>query len=119
MNQLRQLMLEELRHRNFVDTTIRTYLHGVEHFSRYFRRRPDQLGPEDIRKYQAALFTQFKCSPNTVILRLGIETTSHLCRFTSVSRLSFNCSESWCLASLVMADNRLGFLRVCARTAPQ
>ena len=40
MNQLRQLMLEELHRRNFADTTIRTYLHGVEHFSRYFRRRP-------------------------------------------------------------------------------
>jgi site-specific recombinase XerD len=64
-------MLEELRRRNFADTTIRTYLHGVEHFRRYFRRRPDQLGPEDIRKYQAALFTQFKFSPNTVILRLA------------------------------------------------
>ena len=71
MNQLRQLMLEELHRRNFAATTIRTYLHGVEHFSRYFRRRPDQLGPEDIRKYQAALFTQFKFSPNTVILRLA------------------------------------------------
>ena len=53
MNQLRQLTLEELRRRNFADTTIRTYLHGVAHFSRYFRRPPDQLGPEDIRKYQA------------------------------------------------------------------
>ena len=42
MNQLRQLMLEELRRRNFAETTIRSYLHGVEHFSRYFRRRPDQ-----------------------------------------------------------------------------
>ena len=71
MNELRQLMLEELRRRNFADTTIRTYLHGVEHFSRYFHRRPDQLGPEDIRKYQAALFTQFRFSPNTVILRLA------------------------------------------------
>ena len=29
MNQLRQLMLEELQRRNFADTTIRTYLHGV------------------------------------------------------------------------------------------
>ena len=38
MNQLRQLMLEELRRRNFADTTIRSYLHGVSHFSRYFRR---------------------------------------------------------------------------------
>ena len=71
MNQLRKLMLEELQRRNFADTTIRSYLHGVEHFSRYFRRRPDQLGPEDIRKYQAMLFTQLKFSPNTVILRLA------------------------------------------------
>jgi hypothetical protein len=67
VTQLRQLMLEELRRRNFADTTIRSYLHGVEHFSRYFRRRPDQLGPEDIRKYQAMLFTQLKFSPNTVL----------------------------------------------------
>ena len=71
MNHLRQLMLEELRRRNFADTTIRTYLHGVQHFSGYFHRRPDQLGPEDIRKYQAAIFTTFKFSPNTVILRLA------------------------------------------------
>ena len=71
MNQLRHLMLEELRRRNFADTTIRSYLHGVEHFSQYFHRRPDQLGAEEIRKYQAALFTKFKFSPNTVILRLA------------------------------------------------
>jgi integrase/recombinase XerD len=52
VTQLRQIMLEELRRRNFADTTIRSYLHGVEHFSRYFRCRPDQLGPEDIRTYR-------------------------------------------------------------------
>src|ERR1039457_3368409 len=64
-------MLEELQRRNFAETTIRCYLHGVTHFSRYFRRPPDQLGPEDIRKYQAMLFTKLKYSPNTVILRLA------------------------------------------------
>src|ERR1700676_959414 len=64
-------MLEELRRRNFADSTIRSYLHGVEHFSRYFHRRPDQLGPEHIREYQAALFTKLKFSPNTVTLRLA------------------------------------------------
>ena len=48
MTHLRQIMLEELRRRNFADTTIRSYLHGVEHFSRYFHRPPDQLGPEHI-----------------------------------------------------------------------
>jgi hypothetical protein len=67
VNQLHQLMIEELHRRNFAATTVRTYLHSVAHFSQYFRLPPDQLGPEDIRKYQAALFTTFKFSPNTVI----------------------------------------------------
>ncbi len=63
MTHLRQLMLEELRRRNFADSTIRSYLHGVEHFSRYFHRRPDQLGPEHIREYQVALFTKLEVQP--------------------------------------------------------
>jgi len=71
VNQLRQLMIEELHRRNFADTTIRSYLHGVEHFSKYFDRRPDQLGPQHIRQYQAMLFTKLKYSPNTVIQRLA------------------------------------------------
>src|ERR1700721_3223862 len=64
-------MLEELRRRNFADSTIRSYLHAVEQDSRYFHRRPDQFGPEHIREYQAALFTKLKFSPNTVTLRLA------------------------------------------------
>jgi integrase/recombinase XerD len=68
---LRQIMLEELRRRKFAATTIRSYIHGVEHFSRYFHRSPDQLGPEHIRQYQAMLFTKLKFNPNTVTLRLA------------------------------------------------
>lgn len=71
MTHLRQLMIEELRRRNFAETTIRTYVHGVEHFSQYFHRCPDQLGPEHIRQYQAMLFSKLKYSPNTVTLRLA------------------------------------------------
>jgi integrase/recombinase XerD len=56
VSRLRQLMIEELQCRNFSETTIRSYVHGVEHFSQYFHRRPDQLGPEHIRQYQAMLF---------------------------------------------------------------
>ena len=63
MTHLRQLMIEELHRRNFAETTIRSYVHSVEHFSRYFHRRPDQLGPEHIRQYQAMLFTKLKFSP--------------------------------------------------------
>jgi site-specific recombinase XerD len=64
-------MLEELRRRNYAESTIRTYIRTVEHFSRYFHRPPDQLGPEHIREYQAALFTRWKLASNTVTQRLA------------------------------------------------
>jgi len=51
---LRQIMLEELRRRNYAESTIDVYIHTVEHFSQYFHRSPDQLGPEHIRQYQAS-----------------------------------------------------------------
>jgi site-specific recombinase XerD len=68
---LRQIMLEELRRRNYAESTIHTYIQTVEHFSRHFHRPPDQLGPEHIRQYQAALFTRWKLAPNTVTQRLA------------------------------------------------
>lgn len=70
MNQLRQLMTEELQRRNFAPTTIRSYVHSVEHFSQYFHPRLDRLGPEHIREYQAMLSSKLKYSLKTVILRL-------------------------------------------------
>ena len=33
MTHLRQLMLEELRRRNYAESTIHAYLHTVEHFA--------------------------------------------------------------------------------------
>ena len=71
MTRLRQIMLEELRRRNYAESTIHAYIHTVEHFSRHFHRSPDQLGPEHIRQYQAALFTRWKLAPNTVTQRLA------------------------------------------------
>jgi integrase/recombinase XerD len=60
---LRRIVLEELRRRNYAESTIHTYIHTyihtVEHFSRHFHRSPDRLGPEHIRQYQAALFTRW------------------------------------------------------------
>jgi integrase/recombinase XerD len=62
---LRQIMLEELRRRNYAESTIGTYIRTVGRFSRYFHRPPDQLGPEHIREYQAALFTRWKLAANS------------------------------------------------------
>ncbi len=71
MTHLRKIMLEELHRRNYAQTTIDCYIRTVQHFSQYFRRSPDQLGPEHIREYQAALFKKCKLAPNTVNQRLA------------------------------------------------
>jgi len=64
-------MLEELERRNYAQATIHAYIRTVEHYARHFHRSPDQLGPEHIRQYQAAMFREWKLAPNTVIQRLA------------------------------------------------
>jgi len=68
---LRKLMLEELERRNYSQSTVRAYVRTIEDFARYFKRTPDQLGPEQIREYQAYLFRERKLAPNTVNQRTG------------------------------------------------
>ena len=57
---LRQRMLEELQRRNYSSRTIRLYLRHVAEFAKHFHRSPDQLGAEDIRRYQLFLIQQKK-----------------------------------------------------------
>jgi integrase/recombinase XerD len=71
VTQLRKMMLEELERRNYAQSTRRAYLRTIEDLARYFKRPPDQLGPEHIREYQAYLFRERKLSPNTVNQRTG------------------------------------------------
>ena len=83
MTRLRELMIEELRRRNFAESTIRAYVRGVEHFSQYFHRRPDQLGPEHIRRVAPKVSLQKQYAETTlqrnVALRLGLRIgTNHL-----------------------------------------
>jgi integrase/recombinase XerD len=66
VTQLRKLMLEELQRRNYSQTTVKGYLKIVEAFANYFHRSPDQLGPEEIRAYQAYLFNEKKLNASTV-----------------------------------------------------
>ena len=71
MTHLRKMMLEELERRNYAQTTIDCYIQTIEDFARYFRRPPDQLTPEHIRKYQAYLFRERKLAASTVTQRLA------------------------------------------------
>ena len=67
MTQLRKLMLEELQRRNYSDSTARGYLRAVAAFAKHFGRPPDQLGPDDLRRYQAYLLKKRKLTVGTVI----------------------------------------------------
>lgn len=60
MTQLRQRMLEELQRRNYSTGTIRLYLRHVAAFAQHFHRSPDQLGAEEIRRYQLFLIREKK-----------------------------------------------------------
>ena len=62
MTPLRQRMIEELRRRNYGDRTIKSYIAGVAAFAKFHRRSPDQLGPDDVRKYQLHLRDEKKLS---------------------------------------------------------
>lgn len=71
MTQLRQKMLEELQRRNYSDRTIRYYLQAVALFAKHFGKRPDQLGPDQLRTYQAYLLRERKLAVGTVIARVA------------------------------------------------
>jgi site-specific recombinase XerD len=66
VTRLRQMMLDELQRRNYSANTVRTYIHAIEDFARYFGRSPYRLGPEHIRRYQVHLFRERKLSAGTV-----------------------------------------------------
>src|ERR1700751_1423887 len=60
MTQLRQRMLEELQRRNYATGTIRLSLQHVAAFAQHFHCSPDQLGAEEIRRYQLFLIQDKK-----------------------------------------------------------
>lgn len=62
-------MLEELERRNYSQSTVRAYVKTIEDLARYFRRPPNQLGPSQLRHYQAYLVRERKLAPNTMVQR--------------------------------------------------
>jgi site-specific recombinase XerD len=60
-------MREELVRRNYAETTMRSYLQTIEDFRRYVGKRLDQLGPDEIRRYQVYLLEERKLGVGTVV----------------------------------------------------
>jgi len=71
VTRLRNMMLEELERRNYSDRTARGYISAVADFARHFGKPPDQLGPDELRSYQAYLLKQRKLAVNTVVARVA------------------------------------------------
>jgi integrase/recombinase XerD len=71
MTQLHRRMLEELQRRNYSDNTTRQYLLAVRQFAEHFGKPPDQLGPDELRTYQAYLLRDRKLAVGTVVARVA------------------------------------------------
>ena len=67
MTLLRQRMLEDLRIRNYAPTTVDCYIRSVADFAKHFNKRPDQLGPEEIRSWQLHLLNEKQVKQSTYI----------------------------------------------------
>jgi len=55
MTPLRRKMTEDMRIRNYRPRTVRAYVDVVARLARFYNRSPDQLGVEDIRRFQLHL----------------------------------------------------------------
>jgi site-specific recombinase XerD len=64
-------MLEDMRVRNFSPHTQSTYALQVSLFARYFRKPPDQLGPDEIRSYQVYLTDEKKLAPGSILIAVA------------------------------------------------
>ena len=71
MTHLRKMMLDELQRRNYAKSTVEAYISALRDFARYFKRPPDQLGPEHIRQFQLHLIRDRKLAVNTVKQRMA------------------------------------------------
>lgn len=71
MTRLRQRMLEELQRRNYSPETTRSYIHAVKQFAEYFGRSPQELGAEEIRRFQLYLLQEKKFAAGTVKIRIS------------------------------------------------
>ena len=57
--------------RNYSDSTARGYVRAVAAFAKYFGKPPDELGPDNLRRYQAYLLKKRKLTVGTVIAQVA------------------------------------------------
>jgi site-specific recombinase XerD len=68
---LRQRMIEDMVVRNLAPNTQESYVQQVSLFARYFRKSPNELGPEEIRSYQLYLANEKQASVGSRIIAVS------------------------------------------------
>lgn len=71
MTALRKRLIEDLKLRNYTEATIHAYTGAVADLARYHRKPPDQLGPEEIRRYQLHLIEERRLAWTTFKVRMS------------------------------------------------
>jgi hypothetical protein len=71
VTQLRKKVLEELKRRNYSQTTAHAYVAAIRRFAEYFHRSPDQLGIEHVREYQLYLTQERKLRPKSLQVQMA------------------------------------------------
>jgi integrase/recombinase XerD len=66
MTSLRQQMIEDMQLRNLSPVTQRAYVEQVARFALHFRKSPNALGPEEIRRHQLHLFREKKLAASSI-----------------------------------------------------
>lgn len=71
MTPLRQKMIEEMELRGYAPRTIEVYVQVVAQLARYYRRSPDKLAEEEVRRYLLHLTVDKKIARGTFSMVLG------------------------------------------------
>src|SRR5437867_13112515 len=64
-------MLDELQRRNYSPATSRGYILAIKQFAEHFGKSPEQMGGEEIRRFQLHLLKAKKLAPGTVEGRMS------------------------------------------------
>jgi|TARA_B100000315_G_scaffold90856_1_gene83508 site-specific recombinase XerD len=64
-------MTEDMQVRNLSANTQDSYLRQVSQFARYFKKSPENLGPEDIRSYQVYLTNEKKLATGSILIAVS------------------------------------------------
>jgi len=110
---LRQSVLDELQRRNYSPATTRGYIHAIKQFAEYFGKSPEQLGAEEIRRFELHLLKEKKLAPATVEGRMSA------LRFLYRKTLKRRCPASGWRPSPPQCDVSVAVSRVPSISLPE